>query len=187
MCLSPALSQDTQQGKHHEQEAACAHVHRSIWLTLSCSQCERLVRASGAFARRSHVSRHSTRHDARWLCHRAALAHRIRASHAQGLTQCTSGASEFMLFHPHRAFSALVDYHSLNAASNNSKGPIMWTFQFVSLQYALIVSIDYRCSDNHLIHERTLTFPLDAKDDIVQRIERNAGHDAAVAYAQWRH
>ena len=63
----------------------------------------------------------------------------------------------------------------------------MWTYQFVSLQYALVVSIDYRCADQHLIHDRTLTFLFDSKDDMIERIERNAGHDAALAYNEWRH
>lgn len=63
----------------------------------------------------------------------------------------------------------------------------MWTYQFVSLQYALVVSIDYRCADQHLIHDKTLTFLFDSKDDMIERIERNAGKDAARAYNEWRH
>ena len=63
----------------------------------------------------------------------------------------------------------------------------MWTFQFVSLQYALVISIDYRCADSHLIHDKTLTFQYDSHDDMLERIERNAGHDAALAYTEWRH
>ena len=63
----------------------------------------------------------------------------------------------------------------------------MWTYQFVSLQYALVVSIDYRCADQHLIHDKTLTFDYDDRADMLARIEENAGHDAALAYTEWRH
>ena len=31
----------------------------------------------------------------------------------------------------------------------------MWVYQYAYLKYALLVSRDYRCSDGHLIHDRT--------------------------------
>ena len=64
----------------------------------------------------------------------------------------------------------------------------MWTYQFASLQFALVISVDYRCASGHLIHERTLT--LDYADNgtvSLDDVERRAGHDVALAYAEWRH
>lgn len=64
----------------------------------------------------------------------------------------------------------------------------MWTFQFASLQYALVISIDYRCDSGKLIHERTLTFPYDARGEVpVDLLERCAGKEALQAYNEWRH
>ena len=39
----------------------------------------------------------------------------------------------------------------------------MWTYQFAWLQYALIISVDYRCTNGHLIHDKYVTVPYDTK------------------------
>jgi hypothetical protein len=33
-----------------------------------------------------------------------------------------------------------------------------WFYQFVCCKFAILVSVDYRCENGHLIHLKTLTF-----------------------------
>lgn len=39
----------------------------------------------------------------------------------------------------------------------------MWTYQYAWLQYAVVISVDYRCGNGHLIHDKYVTVPYDQK------------------------